>query len=111
MRGTINYVCIYATNADARTHARKYVGVNRARRVGSPAMANLYLHPRISSRSRNLTAPLIFGIQVAYVAPTQDSRPIYVVVIRHNCTDISTPKVLNEKYTFSAQIARIVQSQ
>lgn len=46
---------------------------------GEPAaIANLYLHPRISTRSRNLTAPLIFGIQVAYVAPAQDSGSRYV---------------------------------
>lgn len=72
MRGTINYVCIYA--AKIQTHARMYVGVNRH----GAAMANLYLHPRISTRSRNLTAPLILGIQVAYVAPAQDSGSRYV---------------------------------
>lgn len=37
------------------------------------AKANLNLHPRISTRSRNLTAPLIFSIQVAYVVPAQNS--------------------------------------
>lgn len=52
---------IYATNADARTHLRTHVHTHVCRgelaRRGVSAMANLYLHPRISTRSRNLTAP------------------------------------------------------
>lgn len=77
MRGTINYVCIYTRlmQTHARTHVRTHVRVNRHGAVCQQWLISICI-PEFRLDPETWLLPLIFGIQVAYVAPDQDSGPI-----------------------------------
>lgn len=56
----------------ARTHIRTYVGVSRHGAVCQQWLISICI-PEFRLDPETWLLPLIFGIQVAYVVPTQDS--------------------------------------